>query len=47
MTEYDLALSKAVLRNALMQLQDDMPTDILEENRRLIQEALSKEEIQY
>ena len=47
LSDYDLALSKAVLRNALNQMQLYQDTSILEENIRLVQEAINKEDIQY
>ena len=47
LSDYDLALSKAVLTRALEQMNGYPSTSILEENRRLVQEALNKEEIQY
>lgn len=47
LSDYDLALSKAVLKNALNQINTYPSTSILEENKRLIQEAINKEEVQY
>lgn len=47
LTEYDLALSKATLRIALEQLEKYSYTDTLEENKRLIREAIEREEVQY
>ena len=47
LSDYDLALSKAVLKNALNQMQSYPDSSILEENIRLVQEAISKEDIQY
>lgn len=47
LSEYDLALSKNVLKNALNQMMTYANTSILEENKRLVQEAIAKEDIQY
>lgn len=47
LSDYDLALSKVVLRNALNQMQSYPDTSTLEENIRLVQEAINKEDIQY
>lgn len=47
LTEYDLALSKAVLKRALLQLQGYPTTDVLNQNKSLIQQAIDKEEITY
>ncbi len=47
LSDYDLALSKPVLLRALDQLNAYTPTSVLEENKRLVQEAIEKEEIQY
>ena len=47
LSDYDLALSKAVLKNALAQMQTYNSTDILNENIRLVQEAINKEDVQY
>lgn len=47
LSDYDLALSKAVLRNAMAQVQNYPDTDILRQNKQLIQQAIDKEEIQY
>ena len=47
LSDYDLALSKAVLKNALSQMQGYASTDILKENMRLVQEAINKEDIKY
>jgi len=47
LSDYDLALSKPVLRTALQQLQTYSYTNILGENMRLIEEAIAKEEVQY
>ena len=47
LSDYDLALSKPVLRTALEQLPTYSYTDILGENMRLIEEAIAKEDVQY
>lgn len=47
LSEYDLALSKAVLRSALSQVQNYPDTEILRQNKLLIQQAIDKEDIQY
>ena len=47
LSDYDLALSKPVLRTALEQLQTYSYTNILGENMRLIEEAIAKEDVQY
>ena len=47
LSDYDLALSKAVLRNALSQVQNYPDTEILRQNKQLIQQAIDKEDIQY
>lgn len=47
LSDYDLALSKAVLKTALAQMQTYNSTDILNENLRLVQEAINKEDVQY
>lgn len=47
LSDYDLALSKAVLKSALAQMQTYNSTDILNENLRLVQEAINKEDVQY
>lgn len=47
LSDYDLALSKAVLKNAMAQMQGYRSTDILRENMRLVQEAIDKEDIEY
>lgn len=47
LSDYDLALSKAVLRNALSQIQNYADTEILRQNKQLIQQAIAKEDIQY
>lgn len=47
LSDYDLALSKAVLTRALGQMNAYSPTTVLEENKRRVQEAIEKEEIQY
>lgn len=47
LSDYDLALSKAVLKNALAQMQTYRETDILRENRRLVQEVIDQEDIEY
>lgn len=47
LSDYDLALSKLVLKTALSQMQSYQSTAILEENKRLVQEAINKEDVQY
>lgn len=47
LSDYDLALSKAVLRQAYTQIQDYASTAILEENKKLLLEAINKEDVQY
>jgi len=47
LSDYDLALSKTVLKSALAQMQLYYNTDVLNENIRLVQEAIDKEEVQY
>jgi hypothetical protein len=47
LSEYDLALSKAVLKTALAQMQTYTSTPTLEENKRLVQEAINKEDVRY
>lgn len=47
LSDYDLALSKTVLKSALAQMQGYYNTDVLNENIRLVQEAIDKEEVQY
>lgn len=47
LSDYDLALSKAVLKNALAQMQSYRDTDILRENKRLVQEVIDQEDIEY
>jgi hypothetical protein len=47
LSDYDLALSKAVLKKAYSQIQSYSSTAILEENKKLILEAINKEEVSY
>jgi hypothetical protein len=47
LSEYDLALSKTVLKTALAQMQTYPSTSTLEQNIRLVQEAIEKEDVQY
>lgn len=47
LSDYDLALSKPVLKNALLQLQNSASTDILNQNIQMIQEAIRREDVQY
>ena len=47
LSDYDLALSKAVLKNAMVQMRGYRNTDILRENMRLVQEVIDKEDIEY
>lgn len=47
LSDYDLALSKAVLKTALVQMQGYNETDILKKNMKLVQEVIDKEDIEY
>lgn len=47
LSDYDLALSKAVLKEAYKQIQNYPSTAILEENKKLLLEAINKEDVQY
>lgn len=47
LSDYDLALSKQVLKNALLQMQRSTSTDILNQNIQLVQEAIRREDVQY
>jgi len=47
LSDYDLALSKPVLKTALAQMQTYSYTDVLSENMRLVSEAIAKEDVQY
>lgn len=47
LSDYDLALSKVVLKNAMAQMQGYRDTDILRENMRRVQEIIDKEDIEY
>jgi hypothetical protein len=47
LSEYDLALSKTVLKTAIAQMQTYPSTSTLEENKRLVQEAIDKEDVRY
>lgn len=47
LSDYDLALSKAVLKNAYSQMQNYPSTATLEENKKQVQEAMNKQDIQY
>ncbi len=47
LSEYDMALTKDVLRKALEQMKYYMKTDTLEENIKRINDALSKTDIKY
>ena len=47
LSEYDLALSKPVLKLALEQMQQYPSSDILRENQMLVQEAINKEDVRY
>lgn len=47
LSDYDLALSKAVLKNALTQMRTYRDTNILRENMKLVQEVIDKEDIEY
>lgn len=47
LSEYDLALSKNVLKTALAQMQRYTGTDILRENIRRVQEAIDRADVSY
>ena len=47
LSDYDLTLSKAVLKNAMAQMQTYRDTDILRENKRLVQEVIDQEDVEY
>ncbi|MBR5596862.1 MAG: VWA domain-containing protein [Lachnospiraceae bacterium] len=47
LSEYDLALSKPVLKTALEQMRTYTETDVLKENIQLVQDAINKEDVQY
>ena len=47
LSDYDLALSKPVLKTALSQMLGYPSTAVLEENKRLVQEAINKEDVRY
>ncbi len=47
LAEYDLALSKPVLKKALSQLNGYSKTAILEDNKKKIEEALAQSEVSY
>ena len=47
LSEYDLALTKPVLRQALSQLNSYPSTAVLEKNKQMIEAALAKDEISY
>ncbi len=47
LSDYDLALSRPVLKKAYQQLQNYTSTAILEENKRLVLEAINKEDVLY
>lgn len=47
LTEYDLALSKPVLKTALEQMNRYSSTATLEENKRLVQEAIDNPDVEY
>ncbi len=47
LSDYDLALSRIVLKNALAQIQNYPDTEILRQNKQLIEQAINKEDIKY
>ena len=47
LSDYDLALSKPVLKNALSQMENYSETPTLKENKRLIQEVIDKPDVSY
>ncbi len=46
-SDYDLALSKAVLKNALTQMQGYSDTAVLRQNMLLVQAKIDEEDIEY
>ena len=47
LSDYDLALSKKVLKTALAQMRSYSRTDILDENIALVEDAINNPEIEY
>ena len=47
LSDYDLALSKAVLKNAMAQMQTYPDSEILRENKRRVQQVIDQEDIEY
>ena len=47
LSDYDLALSKTVLKTALAQMQTYPSSDILNENMRMVRELINKGDVQY
>ena len=47
LSDYDLALSKPVLKEAYKQIQKYSSTAVLEENKKLLLETINKEDVQY
>jgi VWFA-related protein len=47
LAEYDLALSKAVLKTALSQMQTYKSTTVLEINKKLVENAINSADVQY
>lgn len=47
LTEYDFALSKPVLKKAMEQLENYNSTSTLEDNKKLLQEVINREDVQY
>lgn len=47
LSEYDLALSKPVLKEALKQMKNYSQTDILKQNIELVQDEIDKEDVSY
>lgn len=47
LSDYDLCLSKAVLKKALAQMQGYAPSGILDQNLHLVQTAIDTEDMQY
>ena len=47
LTDYDLALSKPILKKALEQMNGYSSTTVLEQNKQLVQEQAEKEDIEY
>lgn len=47
LTDYDLALSKVVLKKAYQQMQGYSSSSVLEQNRQLVLDAINKEDVVY